>query len=321
VTPGGSCSREPLVDAIAAFLAHAHAAPLPGVRESLERTIDEAGPDALAFLGQRMGRSLDGWSYHPGDPLARRIHHVLADQVLKQAPIVSGVEHLAHVGSRPLVIFANHLSYSDANVVEVLLQKAGARVLAERLTVLAGPKVYTNVARRFSSLCFGTIRTPQSSSVSSDEAAMSPREVARAARQVIRVAEERLRLGEALLVFPEGSRSRSASMQRLLPGCARYLETPDVWVLPVGLTGSEWLFPVGEASLNAPALPLTMAIGEPLPAALLRQRAQGDRQRMMDAVGVAIAALLPPSYRGVYDNRRGVGYETPTLRSDLKLRP
>ena len=65
---------------------------------------------------------------------------------------------------------------------------------------------------------------------------MSPRELVRAARQSIETAEARLRLGEALLVFPEGSRSRSGQMQPLLPGVARYLKGKAAWVLPIGIT-------------------------------------------------------------------------------------
>ena len=124
------------------------------------------------------------------------------------------------------MIFANHLSYSDANVVEVVLRKAGAAGLADRLTAIAGPKVYSNVTRRFSSLCFGTIKVPQSSERSSEDAVMNPRDIARAARRAIQIAQERLSLGEALLIFAEGSRSRTAQMQQFLSGTARYLELP-----------------------------------------------------------------------------------------------
>ena len=151
------------------------------------------------------------------------------------------------VRGTPLVIFANHLSYSDANVVEVILRSAGASCLADRLTAIAGPKVYSNVTRRFSSLCFGTIKVPQSSERSSEDAVMNPRDVARAARRAIEIAQERLSLGEALLIFAEGSRSRTAQMQQFLPGTARYLELPGTWVLPIGIAGTEKLFPIDGA--------------------------------------------------------------------------
>ena len=199
---------------------------------------------------------------------------------------------------KPLVIFANHLSYSDANVMDVLLQKVGATQLADRMTVIAGPKVYSNVRRRFSSLCFGTVKVPQSSTRSTEEAVMSSREIARAARRSIQVAQDRLRLGEALLVFPEGTRSRSGRMQRLLPGAARYLEFPDTWVLPVGLAGTERLFPIGVESLSP--VRITMRIGRPVPASVLYEGASGNRRLIVDYLGMAIAELLAPEYRGVY---------------------
>jgi 1-acyl-sn-glycerol-3-phosphate acyltransferase len=193
---------------------------------------------------------------------------------------------------------ANHLSYSDANAIDVLLQQAGAQALCDRLTVIAGPKVYTNLTRRFSSLCFGTIKIPQSSTRSSGEAVMHPRDVARAARRSIQIAHERLGLGEALLVFPEGARSRTGGMQPLLTGVARYLESPDLSVLPMGLTGTETLFPIGEDALNP--VPIALRIGPPIPVKLLEEQSAGDRRLMMDSVGVAIAQLLPHRYRGVY---------------------
>jgi 1-acyl-sn-glycerol-3-phosphate acyltransferase len=199
------------------------------------------------------------------------------------------------------VLVANHLSYSDANVVEVLLHQAGASEIADRLTVVAGPKVYSNIRRRFSSLCFGTIRVPQSASRSSDEAVMRPREVAVAARRAIQIAHERLRLGEVLLVFGEGSRSRTASMHPFLPGVARYLDLSDVIVVPLALEGTEGLFPLDEGGLTS--VPIAMRVGCPVEATAFRSRAQGDRRVMMDAIGFAVAQLVAESYRGVYANR------------------
>jgi 1-acyl-sn-glycerol-3-phosphate acyltransferase len=292
------CHRDSFVDAIAMFLAREHAPGLDEIKACVERAIDEAGPGALTELGARLAAAGTDWDYYPKDALARRIHHLLASRVLTHEPAVEGIEHLAGLGDRPLVIVANHLSYSDANAIEVLLHRAGAAELSDRLTVVAGPKVYSNVRRRFSSLCFGTVKVPQSGGVATEEAVMNARDAARAARRAIEVARARLRAGEALLVFAEGSRSRSGGMQPLLPGVARYIDVPGARVLPVGLTGTERLFPIADEELRP--VRLTMRIGRALAADALFERAQGDRRHVMDAIGFAIAALLPPAYRGVY---------------------
>jgi 1-acyl-sn-glycerol-3-phosphate acyltransferase len=289
--------RDKLVAAILAFLNSQDLLTVEDVRAALEMEIDAAGPGALVDLKERLAADL-GWAYYPRDPLAQRIHHLLADRFLQAGSRALGVEHLTGLQPGPVAIFGNHLSYADANVVEVLLQRSGNVLLANRLTAIAGPKVFSSRQRRFSSLCFGTIKVPQSAEVSSDEAVLSVREVARAARQAIDVAHARLEAGDALLIFAEGTRSRTGGMQRLLPGVARYLQVPGIQILPIGLTGSEALFPVGTDRIK-PALSV-MQIGRPIPADAMLGGARGDRRLTMDAIGLAVAALLPPEYRGVY---------------------
>ena len=293
------CGREPLIETITRFLEHEHASRLGEIRATLEREIDDAGPGAVEGLSRRLMDAGADWTYYPMDPLARRIHRALADPILQQAPVVSGVERLSMAAGHPVVLIANHLSYSDANAIEVLLQKAGCTEICDRLTVVAGPKVYANVRRRFSSLCFGTIRVPQSSTVSSEDAVMNARDVARGARRSIQIAHERLRLGEVLLLFAEGSRSRTARMQPLLPAAARYLEVPGTVAVPAGLTGTERLFPIAEDGVRP--VRLNLRIGRPIAVSALEARAAGDRRLMMDCLGLAIAGLLPREYRGVYD--------------------
>jgi 1-acyl-sn-glycerol-3-phosphate acyltransferase len=290
--------RDPLIAAITAFLSGQDAPTLAAIREALERELDAAGPDALVRLGERLANDGADWDYYPADPLARRIHHVLADRLLEPDSALFGVEHLAAVAGKPVVIFANHLSYSDANLLEVLLHRAGGAALVDRLTVVAGPKVYSSLKRRFSSLCFGTIKTPQSSGVSTENAVMNSREVARAARRSIDVAHERLGLGDALLVFAEGTRSRTSGLQQMLTGVTRYLDCPGTCVLPVGITGTEALFPIGDDTLH-PVRAVTR-VGRPIQASALRERTGRDRRLVMDVVGLAIAELLPLEYRGAY---------------------
>ncbi len=293
-----TCGREPLVDTIVRFVGRERMGDAREIRACVERAIDESGPGAIDSLSARLSRAGTDWAYYPFDPLARRIHHALAGRVLQPEPVVIGAHNLDAVKDTPLVIVANHLSYSDANVVEVVLRNAGASCLADRLTAIAGPKVYSSVTRRFSSLCFGTIKVPQSSERSSEDAVMNPRDLARAARRAIQIAQERVALGEALLIFAEGSRSRTAQMQQFLPGTARYLDVPGTWVLPIGIAGTEKLFPIHGAALHA--VPVTMSIGRPMMASDLHERFRRDRRLIMDCIGHAVAGLLPGEYRGAY---------------------
>jgi 1-acyl-sn-glycerol-3-phosphate acyltransferase len=290
--------RDSLIEGITTFLAIQEPHTRRDIQDALGRAIDDAGPTALARLNERLDDAGADWSYCPSDPLARRIHHVLADKLLEPNSTLFGLEHVTALSGRPVVIFANHLSYSDANLLEILLQRSGGAELADRLTVIAGPKVYSSIKRRFSSLCFGTIKTPQNSALSTEDAVMNPRAVARAARLSIDIAHERLALGEALLVFAEGTRSRSRGMQHLLAGASRYLDGPGTWILPVGITGTEALFPVGSEALHPVCI--ETRIGRPVPASVLQTYTGGDRRLMMDVSGLAVAQLLPADYRGVY---------------------
>jgi 1-acyl-sn-glycerol-3-phosphate acyltransferase len=69
-------------------------------------------------------------------------------------------------------------------------------------------------------------------------------------------------------------------------------------VLPIGISGTEDLFPIGGETLHP--VRIVARVGRPIRSRLLRERAHGRRGLMMDALGLAIAALLPPPYRGAY---------------------
>ena len=130
---------------------------------------------------------------------------------------------------------------------------------------------------------------------------LNGREVARAARRSIDVARGRLREGDALVLFAEGTRSRTGGMQSMLAGVARYLDVPGTWVLPVGLAGPEALFPV-EVSALRPAR-VVLQLGRPLRASALVARAVGDRRLVMDAIGLAVAEALPPEIEACIGTR------------------
>ena len=289
--------RDRLIAAILDFFGGQDLPTRERIRTALEGEVDAAGPRAVVDLKARVIED-NSWGYYPPDPLARRIHHRLADQFVTADSEVIGADRLATLAATPLVIVANHLSYADANVIEILLRRGQGDAIADRLTAIAGPKVFTSRARRFSSLCFGTIKVPQSADVSSEEAALTVREVARAARQAIESARHRLLGGDALLLFAEGTRSRHAAMQPMLAGAARYLELVDVQVIPIGLEGPERLFPLTDATLHPSRV--VMRIGKPFRALDLLTHAKRDRRTVADAIGLAIAELVSEPYRGAY---------------------
>jgi 1-acyl-sn-glycerol-3-phosphate acyltransferase len=268
------------------------------LRVRLEQLLASEPDDAVRTFVDRILTTGSEFAYFPPDPLARRVQHVVADFVLNADSELLGAEHLTAPGDRPLLLLSNHLSYSDANLFEFLLRKAGCDSVADRLTVVVGPKVYSDPFRRFSSLCFGTIKTPQSATRSSEEAVMPQREVARRAREAIASAMERQQHHDAILIFVEGTRSRKGAMQRALPGVARYLEFADTMIVPVAICGSERFVPIGVEQVN-PTRVLIRA-GRAASVAALTATAGNARQLRMDAIGVAIARLLPLEYRGAY---------------------
>jgi 1-acyl-sn-glycerol-3-phosphate acyltransferase len=291
-------TKSQLVNQFERFLAAPSTEQRELFRESIQRGLTATSGAEIDRLLQRVAQTGDAWGYYPPEPFARHVHRAMADVTLSDDSGLEHSERLAALRGRSIVFLPNHISYSDANLFEILLHRAGSTDVAERLTVIAGPKVYSDPLRRFLSLCFGTIKTAQSQSLASGEAVMSAREVAAVARKTIALFFQRLDAGDAMLIFAEGTRSRQSSMQPLLPAVARYLDHPGAVLVPVGITGTEQLLGVEDQRLHPTCV--RIRIGEPIEVDELVAQTAGKRPAMVERVGRAIAATLPAAYRGVY---------------------
>jgi 1-acyl-sn-glycerol-3-phosphate acyltransferase len=290
--------RRGLVDGLISLVGHREGPHALALRERLERYVDGLSEVELARLVERIATTGGGWGYHPPDPVARELSHLVHGLLLEPGSRLEGVERFEAARSAPAILLANHLAFDDANLLEHMLSEAGYGDVAARLTALVGPKVFTHPLRRVASLAFGTIKIPQSQSRASGEAVMPPREAARITVATIAAARERLNGGDALLIFVEGTRSRSGSMQRALAGVERYLEVEGAVLIPLGIEGSERVTPIGDATLHPTRV--TIRAAPTVPAERLLAACSRRRQLCMDVAGLLIAAALPDSYRGVY---------------------
>jgi 1-acyl-sn-glycerol-3-phosphate acyltransferase len=111
-----------------------------------------------------------------------------------------------------------------------------------------------------------------------------------------------LKSGRPLLLAPEGGRTHDLGMRRALPGVAYIVDKTGVPVIPVGIIGTTDDFFNRVSHLRRPRL--EMRIGKPFNLPLVEGKGAARREALQanaDQIMQAIADLVPPEYRGVYD--------------------
>jgi len=120
-------------------------------------------------------------------------------------------------------------------------------------------------------------------------------------RQALEAIIAALNSGRPLLLAPEGRRSHAPGMQRALPGAAYIVEKTGVPVLPVGIVGTTDDFFARAIRMHRPTI--EMRIGKPLILPPVEGKGAARREALQanaDQIMLAIAALIPPEYHGVY---------------------
>lgn len=126
-------------------------------------------------------------------------------------------------------------------------------------------------------------------------------------REAIRHGQAVLKAGYGLGIFPEGTRSLTMKIHKVLPGAGLFAVKGDVPIVPCAITGSERLpFNGNKQHRRNESMPdpghkgVRITFGEPfcVPPEIdgVRTNAESATHYMMSRV----AALLPEPYRGIY---------------------
>ena len=113
-------------------------------------------------------------------------------------------------------------------------------------------------------------------------------------RQALRAAEEQLKKGNVVVLFPEGTRSKTRTLAKGHAGLGMIALRSGVPVVPVAIWGSENAF-------KKFGTPITICYGEPMifkPTG--KKVTREDIDSATESVMHEIAAMIPPVYRGVY---------------------
>ena len=116
-----------------------------------------------------------------------------------------------------------------------------------------------------------------------------------AVRQMLRI----LRSGQAMVMYPEGTRSRDGKLHEPQPGAAYAALKLGVPIIPVSIWGTEAF--TWRRRLLKGRPPVHLRVGEPLDLGRHPGRIPDEElQAAGDTIMLAIAAGLPPRYRGPY---------------------
>lgn len=196
---------------------------------------------------------------------------------------INGIENIDEV-KKPRIFVCNHLSNSDGLVLNKILKEksdpyfiAGVKLTDDPITNL-GTKLVKNIAIR-----------PNSPD-----------------KEAITKVVKTLKSGEDILIFPEGTRSRTGALIEGKKGILLFARMAKAEIIPIGMSGTEKLLPIsedgnmgGEKWHNAD---VTVNIGNKIefPSKEKDEDRHEYDDRCMDIIMRSIAKLLPEDYRGVY---------------------
>ena len=195
---------------------------------------------------------------------------------------VKGLENIDKI-SGPKIFVCNHLSNSDGLVLNEVLKRYDP-------TFVAGVKLSNNPITSIGSMVVKKI-------------SINPNTVDKDA--IIKMVDI-LKSGNNLMIFPEGTRSRTGSMIEAKKGVILVARMSKANIIPISLSGTEKLLPINkEGDMSQEKwnnAVVNVNIGEPviIPKKDKEESKHDYDERCLNYLMKSIAKGLPEKYRGVY---------------------
>lgn len=184
-----------------------------------------------------------------------------------------------------VILASNHLSFFDSVILSLLARRP--------VSFLAKAEYFTGKGIKgwLSRVFFESI-----------DAIPVHRDSASAAQDALDAGLERLVDGEAFAMYPEGTRSLDGRLYRGKTGVAWLALTANVPVVPVALTGTDKIQPVGSRGIRLAKL--RVEFGQPMDLSSYGAASSGKaRREATDAIMDEIAAMSGQELAGVYNER------------------
>lgn len=195
---------------------------------------------------------------------------------------IKGLNNLKDIKT-PTIFICNHLSNSDALILNKVLQDFDP-------TYVAGVKLSHNP---ITNLAVGICKTTTIKPNTPDKEGL---------KRIV----ELIKKGENIVIFPEGTRSRTGEMIEAKKGILLMAKLTKAPIVPIGISGSEKLLPINKqgnmSNESFQYAEVTVEIGKQfeLPK---KEKEEGKKEyedRAINFLMYSIAKLIPENYRGHY---------------------